>query len=201
LAAWRCARCCTGRLRALWRRVRRAPAAAAPGARDADLPPARGAAAQVKQSWHLTDKAFVATSNSRNENMLREAGDFAGHLKRCEKEIRTLKNATEGAPVARAPRQGPRARRAQAGPGPLPEATARAPLTGARAARRGAGLLGATKLVMTAPLPRVYEEGPGGKAVPQGPAPGQPSNIGGEFRVEELLRISKETVRAARAQP
>jgi ferredoxin len=49
---------------------------------------------------------------------------------------------------------------------------------------------------MTAPLPRVYEEGPGGKAVPQGPAPGQPSNIGGEFRVEELLRISKETVRA-----
>jgi len=194
LAAWRCARCCTGRLRALWRRVRRAPAAAAPGARDADLPPARGAAAQVKQSWHLTDKAFVATSNSRNENMLREAGDFAGHLKRCEKEIRTLKNATEGAPVARAPRQGPRARRAQAGPGPLPEATARAPLTGARAARRGAGLLGATKLVMTAPLPRVYEEGPGA-------APGQPSNIGGEFRVEELLRISKETVRAARAQP
>jgi len=79
-----------------------------PRARDADLPPcARGAAAQVKQSWHLTDKAFVATSNSRNENMLREAGDFAGHLKRCEKEIRTLKNATEGAPSARALRQGP----------------------------------------------------------------------------------------------
>ena len=28
--------------------------------------------------------------------MLREAGDFAGHLKRCEKDIRNLKNATEG---------------------------------------------------------------------------------------------------------
>ena len=60
---------------------------------------------------------------------------------------------------------------------------------------RGSGLLSATKLVMTAPLPRVYDEGPGGKAVPQAPAPGQPTNIGGDFRVEELLRISKETVR------
>ena len=48
---------------------------------------------------------------------------------------------------------------------------------------------------MTAPLPRVYDEGPGGKAVPQVPAAGQPTNIGGDFRVEELLRISKETVR------
>ena len=28
---------------------------------------------------------------------MREAGDFAVHLKRCEKDIRTLKNATEGA--------------------------------------------------------------------------------------------------------
>lgn len=54
---------------------------------------------------------------------------------------------------------------------------------------------------MTAPLPRVYDEGPGGKAVPQAPGPGQPSNIGGDFRVEELLRISKETVCACRAQP
>jgi len=28
--------------------------------------------------------------------MLKEAGEFAAHLKRCEKDIRTLKNATEG---------------------------------------------------------------------------------------------------------
>ena len=28
---------------------------------------------------------------------MKEAGDFAVHLKRCEKDIRTLKNATEGA--------------------------------------------------------------------------------------------------------
>lgn len=28
--------------------------------------------------------------------MLKEAGEFATHLKRCEKDIRALKNATEG---------------------------------------------------------------------------------------------------------
>ena len=28
--------------------------------------------------------------------MLKEAGEFASHLKRCEKDIRSLKNATEG---------------------------------------------------------------------------------------------------------
>ena len=29
--------------------------------------------------------------------MLREAGEFASYLKRCEKDIRTLKQTTEGA--------------------------------------------------------------------------------------------------------
>jgi hypothetical protein len=29
--------------------------------------------------------------------MLKEAGEFASHLRRCEKDIRALKNATEGA--------------------------------------------------------------------------------------------------------
>lgn len=28
--------------------------------------------------------------------MLKEAGDFANHLKHCERDIRALKNATEG---------------------------------------------------------------------------------------------------------
>ena len=73
-------------------------ASAGARAQDADFA-LRTPGPQVKQNWNLTDKNFVATSNSRNENMLREAGEFAGHLKRCEKEIRTLKNATEGAPV------------------------------------------------------------------------------------------------------
>ena len=39
---------------------------------------------------------FLTTSNTRNEAMLREAGEFASHLKKCEKDIRALKQSTEG---------------------------------------------------------------------------------------------------------
>lgn len=42
------------------------------------------------------DKGFQATTNARNEAMLTEAGEFANHLKRCEKDIRGLKQSTEG---------------------------------------------------------------------------------------------------------
>ena len=48
---------------------------------------------------------------------------------------------------------------------------------------------------MSAPLPRVFEESAGGKAVPVPSAPGQSGNIGGDFRVDEVMRVSKETVR------
>ena len=52
---------------------------------------------QARQKWHITtDKGFASSSNARNEMMLKDAGEFAGHIKRCEKDIRTLKNATEG---------------------------------------------------------------------------------------------------------
>lgn len=52
---------------------------------------------QARQKWHITaDKGFASSSNARNELMLRDAGEFAGHIKRCEKDIRILKNATEG---------------------------------------------------------------------------------------------------------
>ena len=51
---------------------------------------------QMKQNWNMNEKTFIATSNARNEHMLKEAGDFAHHLKHCEKDIRGLKNATEG---------------------------------------------------------------------------------------------------------
>lgn len=51
---------------------------------------------QARQKWNLGDREFQATPNTRNEMMLKEAGEFATHLKRCEKDIRTLKNATEG---------------------------------------------------------------------------------------------------------
>ena len=55
---------------------------------------------QARQKWHITaDKGFASSSNARNELMLRDAGEFAGHIKRCEKDIRILKNATEGQKV------------------------------------------------------------------------------------------------------
>lgn len=51
-----------------------------------------------------------------------------------------------------------------------------------------------TKAIMSAPLPRVFEESAGGKAVPVPTAPGQNGNIGGDFRADELVRVSKDTV-------
>ena len=42
------------------------------------------------------EKGFQPTTNARNEAMLTEAGEFANHLKRCEKDIRGLKQTTEG---------------------------------------------------------------------------------------------------------
>ncbi len=50
---------------------------------------------QALQKWGVGDRDFQATPNTRNEMMLKEAGEFASHLKRCEKDIRALKNATE----------------------------------------------------------------------------------------------------------
>lgn len=62
-----------------------------------DKSPLSSVGTQAKQKWHITlDRSFPATANLRNEAMMHEAADFAVHLKRCEKDIRTLKNATEG---------------------------------------------------------------------------------------------------------
>ena len=53
-------------------------------------------------------------------------------------------------------------------------------------------MLTTTKTVLSAPLPRVFEESANGKAVPVAtPAHGP---IGGGFQQDELGRISKETV-------
>lgn len=89
--------------------------------------------------------------------MLREAGEFSQHLRRCEKEIRGVKVATES-------------------------------------------LLTATRLVMTAPLPRVFDEMGGGKVVAVGAGAADGGAvvvpIGGlDFNAEELSRLSKETGR------
>lgn len=94
------------------------------------------------------------TPNTRNELMLKEATEFSVHLKRCEKDIRALKVATEG-------------------------------------------LLVTSKVVLTSPLPRVFEETGGGKVVPVAAgvvgASGMAPIGGSDFSPEELARISKET--------
>ena len=55
-----------------------------------------------------------------------------------------------------------------------------------------------TKIVLSAPLPRVYEETGNGRVAAMAAVAGQPSTlIGGDFKVEELTRISKETVRSS----
>ncbi|KAI7839758.1 hypothetical protein COHA_006562 [Chlorella ohadii] len=86
--------------------------------------------------------------------MLQEAGEFANHLKKVEKDIRGLKTATEG-------------------------------------------MLMSAKSVLSAPLPRVYEETAGGKVVPLNASQGQGQVVlpigGTDFNAEELAKISKET--------
>ncbi|DBA90251.1 TPA: hypothetical protein ACH3X1_003543 [Trebouxia sp. C0004] len=89
--------------------------------------------------------------------MLRDAGEFAGHIKRCEKDIRILKNATEG-------------------------------------------LINTTKAVMSAPLPKVYEDCGNGTAQPIATTQGLSGAIGGDFKVDELQRVSKETAKKLEAE-
>ena len=54
-------------------------------------------------------------------------------------------------------------------------------------------MLTTAKTVLSAPLPRVYEESANGKAVPVSTPPPGPIG-GGGFQQEDLGRISKETV-------
>lgn len=45
---------------------------------------------------------------------------------------------------------------------------------------------------MSAPLPRVFETGDGGKAMAVAPPPGSPGVIGGDFKGEDLQRAAKD---------
>jgi hypothetical protein len=64
------------------------------------------------------------------------------------------------------------------------------------------GLLNTTKIVLSAPLPRVFRDPGNGKVVPELVAQEQNNNlIGGDFKVEDLTRISKETVGAELPPP
>ncbi|RMZ54614.1 hypothetical protein APUTEX25_002200, partial [Auxenochlorella protothecoides] len=113
----------------------------------------------ARQKWNIVeDKDFQATPNSRNEMMMNEAMEFAGHLRRCEKDIRKMQASTED-------------------------------------------LLSTVKAVMSAPLPRVYEEVGGGKVIPMtastasgvvGAPNGPIVPIGGaDYNAEEMSRVVK----------
>lgn len=134
---------------------------------------------QARQKWHITaDKGFASSSNARNELMLRDAGEFAGHIKRCEKDIRILKNATEGTHLHKA-------------------ANCSSPSLLSVCVSDfwhcTAGLINTTKAVMSAPLPKVYEDCGNGTAQPIATTQGLSGAIGGDFKVDELQRVSKET--------
>lgn len=47
---------------------------------------------------------------------------------------------------------------------------------------------------MSSPLPKVYEDCGNGTAQPIATTPGLSGAIGGDFKVDELQRVSKETV-------
>jgi hypothetical protein len=49
----------------------------------------------VRQATGLQGRNFQATSNIRNETMMKEASEFAAHLRRCEKAITDMKNAAD----------------------------------------------------------------------------------------------------------
>ncbi len=139
---------------------------------------------QARQKWHITaDKGFASSSNARNELMLRDAGEFAGHIKRCEKDIRILKNATEGTQLDKQ------------------IAYSSSPSTLCVCVSYfwhcTAGLINTTKAVMSAPLPKVYEDCGNGTAQPIATTQGLSGAIGGEFKVDELQRVSKETASSA----
>jgi len=49
----------------------------------------------MRQATGFGEKNFQRTSNQRNEIMMKEATDFASHLKKCEKAIADMKTACE----------------------------------------------------------------------------------------------------------
>lgn len=55
----------------------------------------RRVAEKMRQATGFGEKNFQRTSNQRNETMMKEATDFASHLKKCEKAIAEMKTACE----------------------------------------------------------------------------------------------------------
>ncbi len=79
---------------------------------------------RMRQATGIGERNFQRTSNQRNETMMKEASDFASHLRKCDRAIAEMKSACEtvlsttkiamNAPLPRAfccPLLPPRARR------------------------------------------------------------------------------------------
>jgi hypothetical protein len=68
----------------------------------------KGFPSQARQNLGIgNDPTFQPTPNLRNQSMLQEAEQFSNHLKRVEKEIRTVKTATEGTSKSSSALRGP----------------------------------------------------------------------------------------------
>jgi hypothetical protein len=50
---------------------------------------------RMRQATGFGERNFQRTSNQRNETMMKEASDFASHLKKCDKAISDMKSACE----------------------------------------------------------------------------------------------------------
>lgn len=100
---------------------------------------------RMRQATGLGERNFQRTSNQRNESMMKEAQDFASHLKKCDKAISDMKASCES-------------------------------------------MLSTTKIAMSAPLPRLYED----TAAAAGASVKSVESIGGPgFRGEEFGRLSQ----------
>ncbi|KAI8113609.1 hypothetical protein M9435_003607 [Picochlorum sp. BPE23] len=55
----------------------------------------RRVAEKMRQATGLGERNFQRTSNQRNESMMKEAHDFASHLKKCDKAISDMKSSCE----------------------------------------------------------------------------------------------------------
>ena len=175
--------------------------------------------AQAKQDWHMSmDNEFKATKNTRNMAMLADATEFAKNLHTCEKEIQSLKTVTEG--EAPAWQQHRRRRCLTQRPLVMDTAAQLHPAAGTCSMlgegpwtahilwevcrahpplMLAAGMLLTTRAVMSANLPRVYEDMDGAGDIRPVEVPVHLNKIGGQFDAEELTAIATTTVRPAAA--
>ena len=49
----------------------------------------------MRQATGIGERNFQRTSNQRNETMMKEASDFASHLRKCDRAIADMKSSCE----------------------------------------------------------------------------------------------------------